>query len=186
VVSNTETRYGSVAKTLHWLIALAIIGLLVVGKYMTDLTDQDPNKFALYQLHKSFGISVLALSVVRVVWRLMNKVPALPVGMPRWQRLAAHASHGLLYFLMLAIPLSGWAMVSASTLGIPTLLFGAVELPNLPITPDRDTHRLARFVHEQLGNVMIGLAVVHVLAALKHHFFDRDTVLTRMLPFGRG
>ena len=185
MLGNSETRYGSVAKTLHWLIALAIIALLVVGKYMHGLPNNDPDKFALYQLHKSFGISVLALSVVRVLWRLTNKVPPMPAAMPGWQKWAAHAGHLGLYALMIAIPLSGWAMVSASTLGIPTMLFGAVELPNLPIAPDRETHELFEETHELLGNLMILLLIGHVLAALKHHFIDRDTVLRRMLPFAK-
>ncbi len=181
--SNAPTRYGTVAMTLHWLIALAIVGMLIVGKYMADLPNTDPNKFALFQLHKSFGITILTLTVLRIGWRLTHPVPALPPGMPAWQRWGAHISHYGLYALMLAIPLSGWAMVSASTLGIPTLLFGAVELPSLPITPDRETHEALEETHELLGNIMIGLLILHVVAALKHHFVDRDTVLRRMLPF---
>lgn len=183
MTSGTPTRYGTVAMTLHWLIGLSIIGLLIVGTYMHDLPNTDPNKFALYQLHKSFGISVLTLTVIRIVWRLMNPVPPLPAGMPAWQRWGAHFSHVGLYVLMLAIPLSGWAMVSSSTLGIPTLLFGAVELPNLPVAADHDTHEFFEGAHELLGNLMILLLLLHVAAALKHHFVDRDTVLRRMLPF---
>ena len=182
-MTTSPTRYGTVAMTLHWLIALAIIGMLTVGKYMVDLPNTDPNKFALYQLHKSFGITVLVLTLVRIGWRLAHPAPALPAGMPAWQRWGAHLSHFGLYALMLAIPLSGWAAVSTSTLGIPTLLFGAVELPSLPITPDRDTHEFFEGAHDLLGNLMIGLLILHVLAALKHHFVDHDTVLRRMLPF---
>ncbi len=182
-MTTRPTHYGTVAMTLHWLIAVAIIGMLIVGKYMVDLPNEDSNKFALYQLHKSFGISILVLTLVRIGWRLGHPAPALPPGMPAWQRWGAHISHYGLYALMLAIPLSGWAAVSASTLGIPTLLFGAVELPTLPITPDRDTHEVWQETHELLGNIMIGLLILHVLAALKHHFVDRDTVLRRMLPF---
>lgn len=183
MMTNSETRYGSVAKTLHWLIAFAIIGLLVVGKYMHGLPDNDPDKFALYQMHKSFGISVLVLTVVRILWRVTNKVPPLPAGMPAWQRWGAHLSHFGLYALMLAIPLSGWAVASSSPFGIPTLLFGAAELPNLPVANDRDTHEFYEEAHELLGNLMILLLIVHVVAALKHHFVDRDTVFRRMLPF---
>ena len=183
MTSGTPTRYGTVAMTLHWLIGLSIIGLLIVGTYMHDLPNTDPNKFALYQLHKSFGISVLTLTVIRIVWRLMNPVPPLPAGMPAWQRWGAHISHVGLYVLMLAIPLSGWAMVSSSTLGIPTLLFGAVELPSLPITASEDSHEFFKEMHDLLGKLMIGLLLLHVAAALKHHFVDRDTVFRRMLPF---
>ena len=182
---NSETRYGTVAMLLHWLIALAIISLLIVGKYMHELPNSDPNKFALYQLHKSFGITVLVLTVLRIVWRVVNKVPPLPPGMPAWQRWGAHASHVLLYVFALAIPLSGWAMVSASPLGIPTLWFGVAEIPHLPVTPSEDAREQFEEVHELLGNLLILLLIAHVLAALKHHFWDRDTVLRRMLPFTR-
>jgi cytochrome b561 len=181
--SNAPTRYGTVAMTLHWLIGFSIIGLLIVGKYMHGLPDNDPNKFFLYQMHKSFGISVLVLTVVRIIWRVINPVPALPAGMPAWQRWGAHLSHFGLYALMLAIPLSGWAVASSSSTGIPTMLFGAVELPFLPVGNDRETHEFYEEAHELLGNLMILLLIVHVVAALKHHFVDRDTVFRRMLPF---
>lgn len=188
--SGRPTRYGTVAMTLHWLIALAIIGMLIVGKYMHELEDADPAKFELYQLHKSTGITILALSVLRLLWRLVNKVPPLPATMPAWQRFGAHASHFLLYFLMVAIPLSGWAMVSASPLGIPTIWFGLFQVPHLPglqgFEDQHDAEEAFEEIHEWLGNVMILLAVVHVVAALKHHFWDRDNVLTRMLPFTGG
>jgi cytochrome b561 len=185
--ATRPTRYGAIAMTLHWLIAFAIIGLLVVGKYMHGLEDSDPNKFALYQLHKSAGISVLALTVARLLWRIVNKVPGLPPGMPAWQRGLAHLSHFSLYFLMIAIPLSGWAMVSASPLGIPTFWFGLFQVPHLPglqgFEDQKDAEEIFEEAHELLGNAMILLAIAHVLAALKHHFWDRDNVFTRMLPF---
>jgi cytochrome b561 len=185
MTTSTPTRYGTVAMTLHWLIAIAIVGLLIVGKYMNGLPNDDPNKFALYQMHKSFGISVLVLTVVRIVWRLTHPVPALPSGMPAWQRWGAHLSHFGLYALMLAIPLSGWALASSSPYGIPTLLFGAIELPHLPVDNDEQTNAFFRETHDLLGNLMILLLIVHVVAALKHHFVDRDTVFRRMLPFTR-
>jgi cytochrome b561 len=187
MLTNSEKRYGNVAVTLHWLIALAIIGMLILGKYMADLPNSDPSKFDLIQLHKSFGISILALSVLRLVWRLVNKVPPLPAQMPTWERYAAHASHFLLYVLMIGIPLSGWAMVSASPLGIPTIWFGQFEIPHLPglqgLADQRATEDQLKEVHELLGNLMIALLLIHVGAALKHHLWDRDDVLTRMLPF---
>ena len=187
MLTNSERRYGSVAVTLHWLIALAIIGMLILGKYMADLPNSDPSKFDLIQLHKSFGISILALSVLRLAWRLVNKVPPLPPQMPTWERYAAHASHFLLYVLMIGIPLSGWAMVSASPLGIPTIWFGQFEIPHLPglqgLADQHAAESQLKEVHELLGNLMIALLLIHVGAALKHHLWDRDDVLTRMLPF---
>jgi cytochrome b561 len=184
--SAAPTRYSAVAKTLHWLIALSIISLLIVGKYMHGLPNDDPNKFALYQMHKSFGISVLVLTVVRIFWRLTHAVPALPAAMPAWQQWAAHGLHFGLYVLMLAIPLSGWAVASSSSSGIPTMLFGLVELPHLPVGNDHDTHEFYEEAHELLGNLMILLLIGHVAAALKHHFVDKDNVLTRMLPGGKA
>ena len=187
MLQNSETRYGAVAVTLHWLIALIIIGMLFLGKYMADLPRDDPAKFDLIQLHKSIGITILTLSVLRLVWRLVNKVPPLPANMPAWERLAAHASHILLYVLIIGIPLTGWMMVSASPLGIPTIWFGTIEIPHLPgLQGFADQHAVEhdfKGAHELLGNLMIGLLVIHAGAALKHHFWDRDDVLVRMLPF---
>jgi cytochrome b561 len=189
VLNNSAARYGTVAMTLHWLIAIAIIILLIVGKYMHGLPNSDPNKFALYQLHKSTGLTVLVLSVLRIVWRLVNVVPSPPASSPLWQRLAASATHLAFYFLIIAIPLSGWAVASTSSSGVPTLWYGLFEVPNLPGLPGgearKETHELSEELHELLGNLMILLLIVHVGAALKHHFWDRDTVLRRMLPFAR-
>jgi cytochrome b561 len=185
-VSNTSVvRYGAVAMTLHWLIAAAIVGLLIVGKYMHGLPNSDPNKFPLYQLHKSFGISVLALTLVRIGWRLSHGVPPLPAGMAMWERWAARSSHFLFYVLTLAIPLSGWAAASSSSTGVPTIWFGLFEVPHLPVGTAEETHESFEETHELLGNLMIFLLLIHVAAALKHHFWDRDTVLRRMLPFTR-
>jgi cytochrome b561 len=181
---NSENRYGTVAMGLHWLIAFAIIGLLAVGKYMHGLPDTDPDKFALYQMHKSFGITVFVLTLARVAWRFTQPVPALPASMPGWERLGARASHLLFYLLMLGLPLSGWLRVSTDRLGVPTLWFGLLEVPHLPVVSDTLTH-LAHDAHELLGNAMILLLLVHVGAALKHHFWNRDGVLKRMLPFTR-
>jgi cytochrome b561 len=186
-MNNTATRYGTVAMTLHWLIAIAIITLLAVGKYMHGLPNSDPSKFFLYQTHKSVGLTVLALSVARIAWRLMNVVPALPATMSAWQRWGSHISHFGFYFLIIAIPLSGWGVASTSSSGVPTLWFGLFEVPNMPGLPEGEArgeaHETFEEVHELLGNLMILLLIVHVAAALKHHFWDRDTVLRRMLPF---
>lgn len=182
-------RYNSVAKTLHWLIAIAIIGLLVMGKVMVDLPRDDPGKFELYQLHKSAGLTVLFLSVLRLLWRFQYRAPALPATMKTWERFAAQATHVAFYVLMFAIPLSGWAMTSTSSSGVPTLWFGVFEVPSLPGLDGshemHDVHESAEEAHELLGNLTILLLILHVGAALKHHFWDRDDVLRRMLPFAR-
>ena len=186
---NSPTRYGTIAMTLHWLIALAVIAMLVIGKIMADLDNDDPNRFTLIQFHKSTGLTILFLTLLRIGWRLTNAVPPLPVAMRTWERWAAHSTHFVFYVLLLTIPLSGWTIASSSSLGIPTVWFGMFEVPNLPgiqDAPDRkDLHKQAQEMHELLGNLMILLFLLHVGAALKHHFWDRDSVLRHMLPFTR-
>ena len=130
---NTEvTRYSRVAIVLHWLTALLIIGMLAVGKYMVSLAEDDSLRFALTQWHKSFGLTILALTLLRIVWRFTHKKPALPASMRGWERFAAHSSHILFYLLIIFLPLSGWLMVSASPLNITTYLFDWIRVPHLP------------------------------------------------------
>lgn len=184
---NSETRYGAVAMTLHWLIAAMILGLVAVGFIMGDLENSDPNKFKLYQLHKSFGLTVLALSVLRLLWRLVNPLPPLPGDLKAWERLLARATHVVFYALMIGTPLVGWAMVSASPFNIPTRFFGQFEVPHLPYfatAPEKaDLAESLAEVHEMLAFGILGLLALHVGAALKHHFILKDSVLVRMLPF---
>lgn len=170
--------YGAVARVLHWGTALIVAGLWIVGTVMVDLTDLGL-KFSLYQWHKSFGFVVLALTVVRLVWRhLDRRPPALP--MPAWQRRAAAVSHALLYVLLIVIPLSGFLMVSTAPIAIPTVLFGVVPVPH-PLGPDESLFALFRQVHESLTTLLLVLVALHVAAALKHHLVDRDAALRRML-----
>lgn len=182
-------RYNAVAKMLHWVIAIAIVALIVVGKVMVDLPRGDPDKFALYQTHKSVGLTILLLTLVRIGWRLTYRAPAMPPSMKWWEHLAAQGTHFAFYFLLLAIPLSGWAMASTSSAGVPTFWFGLFEVPSLPGLsgePEmRDVYETAKEGHELLGNLTILLILLHVGAALKHHFWNRDDVLRRMLPFVR-
>jgi cytochrome b561 len=187
-IANTQTRYGAVAMTLHWLIALAIIINIALGLYFPDLPRSDPNKFALLQLHKSIGLTVLVLSLARLGWRLINPVPPLPANMPTILKWAAHGSHFLLYFLIIAIPLSGWLLVSSSPLGLPTMYFGVVEWPNLPGFADM-TREARRPLSHEFGAVHVYLAwsaivlvPIHIGAALYHQFIRHDNILMRMLP----
>jgi cytochrome b561 len=184
---NSSARYGLVAIALHWTIALAIIGMLGLGVIMADMSPASPLKFQLYQWHKSIGISILALSLLRLGWRLANPVPAMPAGMRRWEIALARLTHGGFYLLMLALPLSGWAMVSASPWNIPTVLYGVVELPHLPLSgwiEDRkSTADALKEVHEWLGWGVAALLALHVAGALKHHLIVRDDTLMRMLPW---
>lgn len=184
-MSTNTNRYNSIAMTLHWLMAFFIVALLVIGKIMVDLPNTDPDKFTLYQSHKSVGLMILVLTVLRILWRVMHTSPSLPADMPRWEQIAAKATQGILYLMMVAIPLTGWAIASTSSSGIPTMWFGLFEVPMLPLGNAEDTHELAEEAHELLGNITILLLLLHVAAALKHHFWDRNDVLKSMTPFLR-
>jgi cytochrome b561 len=186
--ASVQDRYGTVAIALHWLIALGIIVNITLGLYFVDLPRADPDRFFLTQTHKSIGLTILMLSIVRVIWRLMNPVPPLPATMSPAMRFAAHATHFLLYFLIIFIPLSGWLLVSSSPLGLPTMYFGWFAWPELPYFPDLPraakkmwSHEFGA-VHVYLAWSAIVLVTLHVLAALYHQFIRRDVVLGRMLP----
>lgn len=186
--ANSLSRYGTVAMTLHWLIAAALITNLCIGLYMVDLPRADPSKFELIALHKSIGLTVLALSVLRLAWRLVNPVPPPPPGLAPWFRFAGRGMHFLLYFLMVAIPLAGWLMVSVSSQGHPTPVFGLFGWPSAPILSDfsrsagHPYHEAFETAHVWLAWSAIVLIPLHVLAALYHQFVRRDDVLMRMLP----
>ena len=182
------TRYSIVAIVLHWLIAVAIFILLGLGFYMTGLPDSAAaEKLKLYQLHKSIGITVLVLSLCRLGWRLMHRPPPLPEHLAAWEKVLARLTHGLFYVLMIVLPLSGWAMVSASPWNLPTVLYGVLDWPHLPyfstVADKKTMEALLKEIHEILAFGTIGLIGVHMAGALKHHFMDRDDVLARMLPF---
>ena len=180
--TTKNARYSKVAIWLHWLIALLIIGQLLGGKIMTWMGPTSL-KFELYQYHKSFGIMILLLSVVRLIWRLRHKPPALPAGMKVWERRAASLSHKAFYVLMIGIPLSGWAMVSASTLNIKTQLFKTIPWPHIPGIPQSESLGMSlKTAHEYLAILVFLLLIMHIGAALKHHFKQKDDVLTRMIP----
>lgn len=171
-------RYTRTAMLLHWLIAILIIGLFALGLYMADLP-LSPQKLKLYSYHKWAGISVLALALVRIVWRLTHTPPPLPDSQPRWQQGAAHAGHLLLYVLIVAAPLSGWLMSSA--LGFKVVWFGVLPLPDL-IGKDKALGEVLELVHRYLNYTFIAVVAGHILAAFKHQWLDRDGTLNRMLP----
>jgi cytochrome b561 len=174
--ASTE-RYTGVAIALHWLLALAIVGSFSVGVYMHELPIS-PLRLKLYNWHKWAGICILALSALRLLWRLTHRPPA-DVPMPAWQQRASHAAHGLLYGLFFAVPLAGWAYSSAA--GFPIVVFGVLPLPDF-VSPDKALAEAIKPLHAALAFVLAGVVVLHVAAALKHHFVDRDGLLDRMRP----
>ena len=176
------SRYDPVAVTLHWVIAFSIIFMIPLGLWMDALPIDI--RFGAYTLHKSIGITVLALSIFRFIWRLMNPPPALPDNMKPIEKLMAHTAHWVLYFLIVAMPLTGWIMVSA-THKYPTVFFWFTEVPFLPMPEGinaHETHETFEDLHLYLAYGAIALVTLHIAAALKHHFINRDSVLRRMLP----
>lgn len=175
-------RYDSVAVTLHWLIAALIILMLAVGLVMEGLPVSI--KFVVYNLHKSTGITIIGLSIFRLVWRLLNPPPTLPADMSRSQKFLAHTAHWMLYGFMITMPISGWLMVSALP-QYPIVFFGLGEAPFLPMPQLADPKAASAFlksIHETLADGALVLLAMHIGAALQHHFIKRDTILLRMLP----
>ncbi|MBU2641455.1 MAG: cytochrome b [Gammaproteobacteria bacterium] len=173
---TSTLRYTTPAIVLHWLVALLIFVGFPLGVYMHELP-LSPTKLQLYSYHKWIGITVLLLAGLRVVWRLTHRPPPLPDSVVRWQRQASAVVHGLLYVLMLAIPLSGWLMSSAK--GFPVVWFGVLPLPDL-VDKNRELGDLLVGVHQALNFTLLGLVILHVAAALKHHFIERQPFLQRM------
>lgn len=184
--SATQDRYHRIAIILHWLMALLIAANLAIGWAMTtDGLLALSNKFTAYQLHKSLGLTVLVLTGLRIFWRLTHTPPALPKIISKSQRFAAHAVHLSLYALMLGLPLTGWLMVSASSLPVPTLWFDLFEWPDLPTgwySSDKLLKSDASSAHELMVWCLVGALVLHVGAAVFHQFILKDNTLTRMLP----
>lgn len=184
-----RTRYSVVAIALHWLIAAAIFVNIWVGWRMGGVTGLA--RFELFQLHKSIGFCVLLLSLLRFGWRFFNRPPPLPAHMTVAERHIASIVHMLFYAFMVLLPLTGWIIVSASPLNLPTLLFNAVPWPHIPFIHDLPlgTRKMIEewlgVVHEWMAWTLFVMVALHIGAALKHHFIGRDDVLGRMLPFVR-
>lgn len=177
---SLSPRYDTVAIVLHWAMAAMILGLLVMGFVMTAQKPGSALQFQLYQGHKSVGITVLVLALLRLGWRLAHHPPPLPAAMPSWEKRLAHGGHAILYLLMLAMPLLGWAVVSTSPFNIPTILYGVVPLPHLPLP--HDLNAIAKLLHGMGAWTMIVTLAGHAGAALRHHHLLGDDVLRRMLP----
>jgi cytochrome b561 len=184
-LADTERSWGWVTRAIHWVMAGLVLYQLGVGVYMANLLDDLVRQFQLTQTHKSWGFVIFVLALLRAGWRLAARArPALPPGTPRWQVRAAATSHGLLYALLLIMPLSGWAYASASPLqdllGIENRVFGLFAMPDPWVPGDEAVARVARTVHRGAAIALAAVLAVHVAAALKHHLVDRDDVLVRM------
>jgi len=176
------TRFGAVHKSFHWIMALLVIGMICVGLYMTRIDPPTPTMFQLYGVHKSIGIIVLLLAVLRVLWRVTNIRPLSLPSHTRIEKILAEIVHGLLYVSLLVMPLSGWLMSSAK--GFSVSVFGWFTLPDF-IKPSDDMANLMVTIHEVTAYTLIAMLGLHVAGALKHHLIDRDDTLRRMIPFGR-
>ena len=178
MLRNDADSWGAPAKLFHWVMAVLIGAQIALG-LMAAAWRLSPAKIELFFWHKSTGMLILLLAALRIVWRLTNPTPALPSGMPAWERAAARSSHLLLYLLMAALPISGWIVNSASN--IPFRIFCLVPLPAI-VAPDKAVADLAARVHGGLFVLLALVLAAHVAAALRHHIVKRNNVLARMLP----
>ncbi|ASL43514.1 hypothetical protein bAD24_I08485 [Burkholderia sp. AD24] len=172
--------YTRTAIAFHWLIALLIVCGFALGWVMTDIPGFTPTKLRYFSWHKWIGVTVFALAVLRILWRATHAAPPMPRRMPTWQRGAANLVHLLLYVLMIAIPASGYLYSSAAN--VPVVYLGLIPLPRL-IAPDPHLKELLKTIHITLNYTLLVLVALHVVAALKHQWLDRDGLLSRMLPF---
>jgi len=177
-IKNSSERYGAIAQLLHWTIVGLIVTQFVLASQAED-TASLLQKAKILTTHKSVGLTIFMLAIVRLGWRWANPVPTMPSTVPSWQRWIAHGMHWGLYALILLTPLAGWLMSSAKNYTVS--YFGLFSLPNL-VAPSEELFEILKERHEMLAEAIFVLAILHILAALKHHFFDKDNVLRRMLP----
>ena len=177
-IRNTQESWGSLTRVFHWLIALLVLIMLLLGASMEEFAK--PTRSILMQIHKSIGLTVFLLMILRLCWRLINPTPHLPLTTPRWQKRAARGSHALLYFALIFMPLSGWIM---STAGGHTTRFWWLFVIKASWIPESKTlSHFASDIHLLLAWTITGLLIIHIGAALKHHFVDKDGVINRMMP----
>lgn len=177
-IRNTPTQYGSVAIIFHWVMALIVIVMIIIGLYMVGLPI-GLRKLQYYGWHKELGVLTLILVVLRVMWRFANVVPRLMPLLPFWEATIARMVHWIFYLLLGVLPLTGWLMSSAA--GLPVSFFGLFVLPDL-IAPNDGLRVLLKEFHQTLAYILIVFICLHILAALKHHFINKDDILRRMIP----
>jgi cytochrome b561 len=180
-IRNSAERWGAVSQLLHWLVVALVVTQFVLANIAADLP-LGSEKLATLARHKSIGITILALALLRLAWRYTGPTPSLPTNLAPWERTLARLSHVGLYALLLLVPLAGWIMSSARN--FPVAWFNVVQLPDL-VGPSQAIYEAAHETHEMLATTLGVLALVHAAAALRHHFRLRDDVLLRMLPFTR-
>ena len=178
-IRDNSQSWGSLSIGLHWLTFVLILSLAMVGLLMTELAN-GPLKIQVYALHKSFGLTVLGLTITRLIWRLFSITPETTANTPAWQNFIAKLTHGLLYLVLFAMPVSGWLYNSAA--GFPLKYFGLFKLPKLS-GYDPELKQLAGDAHTTFFYILALLMLLHAGAALKHHYFDKDNTLARMLPW---
>ncbi len=181
MLMNSAQGYGLVSKALHWLIALLILTLIGVGMYMSELDKDAPQRLQIYGLHKAFGVTVLALVLLRVAWIKLSAGPRLPAGLRHWENILSRVVKVLLYMLMLLTPVAGYLMSNAA--GKPISWFGVFDMPVL-LAENEQWREILGELHEVFAFSMLGLVGLHVAGALKHRFVDKDPsldVLKRML-----
>ena len=174
-IQNSETHYGVIAIILHWLMAILLIALLILGLYMEGLPIS-LEKLKFYGWHKEYGILALMLVMIRIIWRLINITPRL--SLPLLEKIAARTVHWAFYGFMFAMPITGWLITSAA--GLPVSFFGLFVLPDL-VSPNDDLMKLFQEIHQWLGYGLIATIILHASAAFKHHFINKDDILRRML-----
>jgi len=177
-IRNTINKYGIVSILLHWIIAIIVIGMLTLGIYMSDL----PNslyKLKLYGWHKEWGFVVLFLITLRIIWKMRNVSPSLTAPIPYWQIVIAKLTHWMFYLILFVMPITGWIITSSANL--PVSFFGFFVIPVITSRSKNVQHLFAN-IHSWVAYILIALIVLHILAALKHAFIDKDDILKRMLP----
>jgi cytochrome b561 len=186
MLRNTARSWGLISVLFHWVMAVLFLGQFTLGWYMEGLSyvTQAMRKYDLYQLHKSFGFTILGLAVLRLLWALMSKRPKLPDAMPGSEKRLAYGTHVALYLALLFVPLTGWALLSTSPLPIATWYFKLFVIPPLPLGVSRASEQMWISIHGFLAYTAIFLAAFHILAAFRHHFHHHDATLIRMLRPG--
>lgn len=179
MIKNTPKTYGSMAKFFHWIIAILIIGMLIFGFILVNLKTTNPYRETLIGLHKSIGLTILLLVILRLIWRFVNIQPPFPVTVPLWEQISAKSAHFFLYILIFVMIFSGWSLSSFG--GHPVVFWNLFDV-KLPVAKNQTISSDAFLAHKIIGWALIGLVSLHILGALKNHFIDKNHILNRMLP----